>query len=55
MSDLISRDKLLRDLGGMYDVLLGHGDPFLASIMNRAIQCVESQPSASSPEATSEE
>ena len=55
MPDLISRDKLLRDLGGMYDVLLGHGDPFLASVMHRAIQCVESQPSVPAAVAGKEE
>lgn len=41
---LIDADKLLRDLRGVKDVLVAQGDPFLASVMNRAIECVKNQP-----------
>ena len=44
MDDLISRNKLLKDLAGMYDVLTGAGDPFLASMIRKAMECVERQP-----------
>ena len=44
MDDLISRGKLLKDLSGMYDVLTGAGDPFLASMIRKAMECVERQP-----------
>lgn len=44
--DLILRGKALRDLLGIKDVLVAAGDPFLASIMNRAIACIENQPRA---------
>ena len=44
MNDLISRGKLLKDLAGMYDVLTGAGDPFLASMIRKAMECVERQP-----------
>lgn len=43
MNDLISKTQLLKDLRGMKDVLVGQGDPFLASVMTVAIQCVEKQ------------
>ena len=46
MNDLISKKKLLKDLGGMYDVLTGAGDPFLASMIRKAMECVERQPAA---------
>jgi hypothetical protein len=42
--DLILRGKALRDLRGIKDVLLAQGDPILASILNRAISCIENQP-----------
>ena len=45
MNDLISKKKLLKDLGGMYDVLIGAGDPFFASMIRKAMECVERQPS----------
>lgn len=35
MKDLISKKRLLKDLAGMYDVLTGAGDPFLASMIRR--------------------
>ena len=44
MDDLISKGKLLKDLAGMYDVLTGAGDPFLASMIRKAMECVERQP-----------
>lgn len=44
MNDLISKGKLLKDLAGMYDVLTGAGDPFLASMIRKAMECVERQP-----------
>lgn len=43
MSDLISRTKLLKDLRGIKDVLIGQGDPILASMIRVAIECVEKQ------------
>lgn len=43
MDKLISADKLIRDLRGIKDMLVAAGDPFLASVMNRAIKCVENQ------------
>ena len=30
----------------MYDVMLGAGDPFLASMIRKAMECVERQPAA---------
>lgn len=44
--ELIFRGKALKDLRGIKDVLLAQGDPFLANIMNRAIECIENQPAA---------
>lgn len=46
MNDLISKNKLLKDLAGMYDVMIGAGDPFLASMIRKAMECVERQPAA---------
>ena len=40
---LIDANKLVRDLKGVRDVLIGQGDPFLANIIGRAIGCVEEQ------------
>ena len=42
--ELIYKGKALKDLRGIKDVLLAQGDPFLANIMNRAIECIENQP-----------
>lgn len=42
--DLILRGNALRDLRGIKDVLETQGDPFLANILNRAIDCIENQP-----------
>ena len=44
MEELISKKKLLADLKGVKEVLAAQGDPFLANIIHRAIQCVENQP-----------
>lgn len=44
MEELISKKKLLADLNGVKEVLAAQGDPFLANILHRAIQCVENQP-----------
>jgi hypothetical protein len=52
--ELINRGKALKDLEGIKDVLLAQGDPFLASIMNRAIECIKNQPAASTEPATTE-
>ena len=49
MDKLISQEKTIRDLRGIKDMLVAAGDPFLASVMNRAIACVENQPSAEEP------
>lgn len=46
--DVILRGKALKDLRGIKDVLQSQGDPFLANIMNRAIECIENQPAAAS-------
>ena len=46
MKELIDKKKLICDLKGIYDVLAGAGDPFLASVIKRAIRCVEEQPIA---------
>lgn len=40
---MIDSDKLLRDLRGICDVLECQGDPFLAAIVMRCIQCTENQ------------
>lgn len=42
--DVILRGQALKDLRGIKDVLIAQGDPFLASIMNRAIERIENQP-----------
>ena len=44
MKQLIDKKKLLKDLNGVKEVLAAQGDPFLANILHRAIQCVENQP-----------
>lgn len=44
--ELINRGKALKDLEGIKDVLVAQGDPFLAAIMNRAIDCIKNQPAA---------
>jgi len=43
MQELISKKKAIADLRGIKDVLVSQGDPFLASVMNRAIKCLENQ------------
>lgn len=45
---LIDANKTVRDLRGIKDMLVAAGDPFLASVINRAIACVENQPTAAS-------
>ncbi len=40
---VIYKNKALRDLKGIKDVLVGVGDPFLANMLNRAIDCIEQQ------------
>lgn len=42
--ELIDKKQLLKDLAGMYDVMTGAGDPFLASMIRKAMECVERQP-----------
>lgn len=44
--ELIYKSKALKDLRGIKDVLMSQGDPFLAGVMNRAIECIENQPAA---------
>ena len=51
MSDLISKNKLIKDLRGIHDVLTGQGDPFLASVLRVAIECVEKQEPVFYPDA----
>ena len=43
MDKLISQERTIRDLCDIKDMLVAAGDPFLASIMIRAISCVENQ------------
>lgn len=45
MERTIKTKPLLDDLKGIRETLVGAGDPILASMMNRAIACVEKQPS----------
>lgn len=40
---MIYKNKALKDLRGVKDVLVGLGDPFLANMLNRAIECIERQ------------
>lgn len=40
---VIGVKPLLDDLNGIREVLMGYGDPILASMMCRAIECVEKQ------------
>ena len=44
--ELIYKGKALKDLRAIKDMLVAAGDPFLASVMNRAIECIENQPAA---------
>lgn len=44
MKELISKEKLLKDLNGMKDVLSAQGEPFLSAMLQRAIDCVNNQP-----------
>ena len=48
MMELIDKQKTLADLKGIKDVIQSQGDPFLANIIERAIGCVERQPTADS-------
>ena len=43
MNKVIFKHKLIKDLRGIHDVLMGQGDPILASMVNVAIDCVEKQ------------
>lgn len=54
MKELIDKKKALADLKGIKDVLVGAGDPFLASIIIRAINCIEEQPTVSIMEAAAD-
>ena len=42
--ELIDKNKALADLKGIKDVIQSHGDPFLANIIGRAIDCIQNQP-----------
>ena len=42
--ELIDKKKALADLRGIKDVLQAQGDPFLANIIIRAIDCIHNQP-----------
>ena len=44
MKEPIDKKKLLKDLKGVKDVLSAQGDPFLANMIQRAIDCVGNQP-----------
>ena len=44
MIELIDKKKALADLRGIKDVLQAQGDPFLANIIHRAIECIQDQP-----------
>lgn len=44
MEELISKKRLIADLNEIREVLSGQGDPILASVLTRAIRCVEKQP-----------
>lgn len=46
MEKAIYLKPLLDDLKGIKETLVGAGDPILASVLNRAIACVEKQPVA---------
>lgn len=44
MDAITFKKKALKALSGMYDVLIGAGDPFLASMIFKAMECVAKQP-----------
>ncbi len=44
MKQLIDKRKALADLKGIKDVIQAQGDPFLANIICRAIDCIQNQP-----------
>lgn len=46
MDDIIYRKKALSDLREIREMLVAGGDPILASVLERAIKCVEQQPKA---------
>ena len=43
MAEMIEKKAFLDDLKEIKEVLVGQGDPILASVLNRAIACVEKQ------------
>ena len=53
MEELISKKRLIADLNEIREVLSGRGDPILASVLTRAIRCVEEQPAIARPETES--
>ena len=53
--ELIDKKKALADLRGIKDVLQAQGDPFLANIINRAIDCIKGQPVIAVREVESDE
>lgn len=50
MDALTFKKRALKALSGMYDVLIGAGDPFLASMIFKAMECVAKQPTAEADE-----
>ena len=48
--ELIDKTKALADLRGIKDVIQSQGDPFLANIIGRAIECIQNQPVVSAAE-----
>lgn len=44
MDALTFKKKALKALSGMYDVMIGAGDPLLASMIRKAMECVERWP-----------
>lgn len=44
MTEYIAKKQLISDLNAVREVLSAQGDPFLASVMTRAIGVVENQP-----------
>lgn len=50
MDAMTFKKRALKALSGMYDVLIGAGDPFLASMIFKAMECVAKQPTAEADE-----
>ena len=46
MNDVISRKELLGKLNELYESLRAAGDPILASVVAKVIDCVKKVPSA---------